>query len=107
MAVFVINTDIKTDTPTIEVTLSADKPLPLGRHRFRLVVLDDSGNKSAPDEVEIIVADQTAPTAVLNVPKVVAFGNSFNLDGTRSFDAGGGKVVQYVWTYLGPSTVIG
>jgi len=107
MAVFVINTDIKTDTPTIEVTLSPDKPLPLGRHRFRLLVVDDSGNKSTPDDVEIIVADQTAPTAVLNVPRVVAFGNSFNLDGTKSFDAGGGKVVQYVWTYLGPSNVIG
>jgi hypothetical protein len=31
----------------------------------------------------------------------VAFGTSFNLDGSKSFDAGGGKVVQYVWTYLG------
>ena len=47
MAVFVINTDITTDTPTIEVTVSPDKPLPLGRHRFRLIVVDDSGNKSA------------------------------------------------------------
>jgi hypothetical protein len=33
MAVFVINTDIATDTPTIEVTVSANQPLPLGRHR--------------------------------------------------------------------------
>ena len=107
MAVFVINTDIKTDTPTIEVTLSADKPLPLGRHKFRLIVLDDSGNKSVPDDVEVLVADQSAPTAVLNLPKVVAFASSFNLDGTKSFDAGGGKVVSYVWTYLGPSNVIG
>ena len=105
MAVFVINTDIATDTPTIEVTVSANQPLPLGRHRFRLIVVDDSGNKSAPDDVEVIVADQSAPTAVLNIPKVVNFGATFNLDGTKSFDAGGGKVVQYVWTYLGPSNL--
>ena len=31
MANFVINTDIATDTPTIEVTVSTDSPLPLGR----------------------------------------------------------------------------
>ena len=105
MAVFVVNTDIKTDTPTIEVTLSPDKPLPLGRHRFRLIVVDDSGNKSVPDDVEVIVADQGAPTAVLGVPRVVPFGTSFNLDGTKSFDVGGGKIASFTWTYLGPSTI--
>lgn len=105
MAVFVVNTDIKTDTPTIEVTLSNDKPLPLGRHRFRLIVVDDSGNKSVPDDVEVIVADQGAPTAVLGVPRVVPFGTSFNLDGTKSFDVGGGRISQFVWTYLGPATI--
>ena len=102
MADFVINQDITTNTPTIEVTINADKPLPLGRHTFRLVVVDDSGNKSVPDDVQIIIADTTAPTAVLTLPKTAPYGKSFNLDGTRSFDAGGGKVVQYVWTYLGP-----
>ena len=105
MAVFVINTDIKTETPTIEVTLNPDRPLPLGRHRFRLVVVDDSNNSSRPDEVEVIVADQGAPTAVLGVPRIVAFGTSFNLDGTRSFDVGGGRIASYTWTYLGPSTI--
>ncbi len=55
--------------------------------------------------MEVIVADQSAPTAVLNAPKVVTFGASFNLDGSKSFDVGGGKVVQYVWTYLGPSNL--
>ena len=105
MAVFVVNADIKTETPTIEVTLSPDKPLPLGRHRFRLIVVDDSGNKSAPDDVEVIVAGQGAPTAVLGVPRIVPFGTSFNLDGTKSFDVGGGKIAQFVWTYVGPTTI--
>jgi hypothetical protein len=102
MADFIINQDIVTDAPTIEVTVNSDKPLPLGRHRFRLIVVDNSGNKSAPDDVEVIVVDASAPTAVLNAPKTANFGQSIPLDGTRSFDVGGGKVVQYVWTYLGP-----
>ena len=101
MAEFIINKEVKTDTPTVEVTLSTDKPLPLGRHTFRLVVVDDSGNTSIPDEVIVIVADAENPTAVLNAPRSVGFGASFNLDGTKSFDAGGGKVVTYLWTYMG------
>lgn len=103
MAEFVVNQDIATATPTIEVTLSPDKPLRVGQHQFRLVVIDDSGNKSVPSNVTVIVADNQAPTAVLAAPRSVNFGQSFNLDGTRSFDAGGGRVVQYVWTYLGPA----
>ena len=104
MANFVPGTDITTDVPTIEVTVSSDKPLPMGRQVFRLVVVDDAGNKSKPDQVEVIIADQEAPTAVLRVPKVTAAGKSFSLDGTASFDVGGGKVVQWIWTYLGPAT---
>lgn len=105
MAEFVINTDITTDVPTIEVTVTPDRPLRLGRHRFRLIVIDDAGNPSAPDEVEMLIADQTAPTAVLSLPRIAAFGTSFNLDGSRSFDAGGGRIVQFVWTYLGPTDI--
>jgi hypothetical protein len=56
--------------------------------------------------VEVIVADQDAPTAVLNVPSIVGFGRSFNMSGERSFDVGGGRIVRYAWTYLGPSPVV-
>ncbi|MCB1942934.1 MAG: hypothetical protein H6942_03645 [Candidatus Accumulibacter sp.] len=101
MAQFIINQEVKTDTPTVEVTLSATNALPLGRHTFRLVVVDDSGNASIPDEVVVIVADTSAPTAVLSAPRSVAFSTSFNLDGSRSFDAGGGRVTTYLWTYMG------
>ena len=107
MAQFIINQPITTDVPVIEVTLSPDKPLPLGRQRFQLIVTDNSGNSSKPDVVEVIVADQDAPTAVLTVPSVTGFGKSFNIRGEKSFDIGGGKIVKYAWTYLGPSTVIG
>ncbi len=102
MASFVIGTDITTDTPTIEVTLSSDNPLTIGRQRFRLVVVDDSGNTSAADELVVIIADIDAPTAVLSAPASVGLGRSFTLDGSKSFDVGGGKVVKYVWTYVGP-----
>ena len=104
MAQFVIGTDITTDVAIIEVTVSPDKPLPIGRQVFRLTVADDANNISKPDQIEVIVADQEAPTAVLRGPKVVGFGKSFNLDGSASFDVGGGKVVKYVWTYVGPAT---
>lgn len=105
MAEFVINTDVTTTVPTVEVTLSANSPLPLGKHRFQLIVIDDSGNKSIPDEVQVIVADQQNPTAVFSAPSVVAFGASIPLDGSKSFDVGGGKVTQWVWTYLGPANL--
>ena len=105
MAEFVINADVVTDAPTVEVTVTPNRPLALGRQRFRLVVVDDAGNKSAPDEVIVIVADQDAPTAVLRGPRIAGFGRSFSLDGSNSFDAGGGRIVQYVWTYLGPEQI--
>jgi hypothetical protein len=101
MAEFIINQEVKTETPTVEVTLSATNALPLGRHTFRLVVVDDSGNTSIPDDVIVIVADTENPTAVLAAPRSVNLATSFNLDGSRSFDAGGGRVVTYLWTYMG------
>jgi hypothetical protein len=105
MADFIINKEVETETPVVEVTVDPRDPLPFGRHRFSLVVFDDSGNPSRADEVEIVVADQEAPTALLKAPKVVNAGASFELDGSSSFDAGGGKIVRYVWTYLGPATL--
>ena len=103
MADFVPGTEISTDVPTIEVTVNPDKPLPLGRQVFQLMVVDDSGNVSKADQVIVLVADQDAPTAILRAPSLVPFGKSFNLDGSASFDAGGGKLVKYVWTYMGPA----
>jgi hypothetical protein len=102
MADFVVNADVVTDQPSVEVTVSPNQPIPLGRQRFRLVVVDDAGNRSAADEVIVIIADQEAPTAVLRAPRITAFGRSFTLDGSNSFDAGGGRITQYVWTWLGP-----
>lgn len=101
MAKFVVGTPVVTNTPLVEVTADPAQLLSPGRHHFQLIVTDDSGNVSAADEANIIVADQDKPTAVLTAPSVVASGRSFNLDGSRSFDTGGGKVVKWEWAYLG------
>jgi hypothetical protein len=106
MATFIVNTPIETSTPTIEVTVGGNNTLRLGRHRFQLVVVDDSGNESEPDVVEVRVADTERPTAVLTAPASVPFNGSFNLSGTDSSDVGGGQVVRYRWTYLGPAPTI-
>lgn len=99
MAQFVTNQTIETSEPEIEVTVNRQAPLAVGRHRFQLVVVDDSGNVSEPDVVEVIVKDLTKPTAVLQAPREVEFGQSFQLSGNRSFDIGG-KIIKYRWTLL-------
>jgi hypothetical protein len=105
MADFVINQDVVTEDPRVEVTVTPDRPIPLGRQRFRLIVVDAAGLRSNPDEVIVIIADQDNPTAVLRGPGTTAFGRSFNLDGSASFDPNGGRIAQYVWTYLGPERI--
>ena len=51
MARFVVGTPQITREPTITV----DAGLPVGRHRFRLEVVDASGLRSAPDEAIVEV----------------------------------------------------
>ncbi|HWS99307.1 MAG TPA: hypothetical protein VN256_03470 [Pyrinomonadaceae bacterium] len=102
MAEFKTNVPVPSNNPVIEVTVPATNPLPVGRHTFRLEVEDDSGNKSKPDEVVVIVVDQGAPTAVLAAPKTVPFGQSFALSGEKSVDVGGGKVVKWTFTLVQP-----
>jgi hypothetical protein len=99
MAQFVTNQTIESSEPEIEVTVNRQAPLAVGRHRFQLVVVDDSGNVSEPDIIEVIVKDLTKPTAVLQAPREVDFGQSFQLSGKQSFDIGG-KIVKYRWTLL-------
>jgi hypothetical protein len=100
MAEFKLNTSITTTDPAIEVTVDANTPLSPGVYRFQLVVVDDSGNASDPAFVEVLVKDTQKPTAVLDAPSQVEFGQSFKLSGERSADAPPGKVVQYVWTLV-------
>ncbi len=100
MAEFQPGVSLETTEPTVEVTVSPDRPLPPGQHRFRLVVVDQDGLSSAPAEVVVVVLDDRAPTAVLTAPTQVLIGRSFTLDGSRSSDPGGGRLARFVWTRL-------
>ncbi len=109
MARFTMNTTIKTDTPTIEFEIDPQKPLPVGRHRFQLIVEDDSNNLSTPDTIDVIVRDTTNPTAILEVVEpvsesgdsyTVSHGANFTLTGERSSDVAPGKVASYQWRMI-------
>lgn len=97
-----INVPLETDQPTIVVEVDPLRPLPRGRHSFQLEVVDDSGNVSLPDVLQVIVADRERPTAVLQGPQVVDLGKPFEVNGAKSFDIGG-QITGYRFTYLGPS----
>ena len=101
MADFKFGEPVETKEALVEVTINPNAPLRPGRYTFQLVVVDDSGNQSLPDSVDIIIRDTTQPTAVITAPSAVEVGRSFNLSGEKSFDAPGGKIVNYVWTLLG------
>ena len=58
---------VKTANATIEASLLLQGiKLPVGQHRFNLVVTDDSGNQSQAAQLTVIVVDAIAPTAVLD-----------------------------------------
>ena len=99
---------VQTD-PLVRVDVDKNKPMPPGRYRFELVVIDDAGNESEPAQIDVIVKDTARPTAVLdmvNADKVVikpliSVGESFILSGLRSSDVEPGKIKSYRFTLLG------
>lgn len=100
MATFVPGETVRTQDPTVEVTVTANAPLPPGRHRFQLVVVDDSGLQSEPAVAEVIVIDSRRPTAVIDAPRTVPFGSSFMLSGAQSADLAPGRITAYNWVRL-------
>jgi hypothetical protein len=103
MAKLDIQVPFETDQARITVDVDPSAPLPQGRQRFQLEVIDDSGNVSAPDTITVIIADRERPTAVLQGPQIVDLGKPFELNGERSFDIGG-VIKTYRFTYLGPAS---
>ncbi|MFY7863298.1 hypothetical protein [Roseateles sp.] len=103
MPKFTVNIPVETDAPKVVVDVNPQSPMAAGRHRFSLVVVDDSGNESAPDTIDLIVADRDRPTAVLQGPEIASVGKEFTLNGAKSFDTGGGTIKTWRFTYLGPS----
>lgn len=68
MTTFVVGKPVSTATPEVVV----DAGLPIGTHRFRLVVVDGSGNASRPAEVVVqvgrVIAAPTDATPTLRRP---------------------------------------
>jgi len=93
---------IVTDASSITIQQGPGSSLAGGRHAFRLVVVDDSGNKSAPADQSCVVIDSLPPTAVLEAPKAVMQVQPFQLSGARSTDADG-RIAQYRWTRVAGS----
>ena len=90
---------ITTTEPRIEITPTAEVPLPVGTHTFELVVEDDRGQKSRPALFQVTV--QRPPEAVLEGPtKPVDFGSSFDLDGSGSSTAENASLIAYHWRRL-------
>src|SRR5215510_7295648 len=92
------NKEIPTPDPTLEI-VSDGGSLPVGKQVFQLVIVDSSGNRSAPVTAEVIIVDTQAPTAVLDVsPKSrVEFGSPVTLSAERSLGIRPDEQVQYIW----------
>lgn len=96
-----VNQEISSAAPDSLLTIQVDanNPLQTGTYHFQLVVTDDAGNNSQPATVRIVVADDQAPTAVIDAPERVGFGKEFALSGKRSIDVGG-QLTKFVWTLI-------
>jgi len=66
MAVFVPGQEIRSDAPTLVV----DGGLRPGSYRFQLVVVDDSGNASAPAFLSMTVQDAPPPPPPPSGPRI-------------------------------------
>ncbi len=96
-----VNQEIVSASPDSLLTINVDdqNPLSSGAYEFQLVVTDDSGNNSKPTTVRVIVADDQAPTAVIDAPDRVGLGQNFALSGKRSVDIGG-QLTRFAWTLI-------
>jgi PKD repeat protein len=93
------------DTPVFTVFVDPSAPLALGAHTIQLIVVDESGNHSAAATARVVVSDEAAPTAVIDAPSLVLYGQDIVVSGARSIDAEGG-IHQYVWTLDGGAPVV-
>jgi hypothetical protein len=108
MAEFKPNVPVVQTDPLVTVDVNADAPMPPGKYRFQLVVVDDSDNESEPAFIDVIVMDTQRPTAVLDmvnadqaiIRPAVGVGEPFILSGARSTDVEPGKVKSYKFTLL-------
>jgi hypothetical protein len=58
VATFEPGAPVQTDSPEIEVTVNPRRPLPIGKHVFSLVAVDNSGNRSKPARLTVEVFEE-------------------------------------------------
>jgi hypothetical protein len=87
---------IDTTDPKIDITPTADAPLPAGSYRFGLVVEDDQGRKS-PEVFVTVVVQKTLPDAVLKGPDKVELNTTFSLDATGFAAVAPAKLAKFHW----------
>jgi hypothetical protein len=97
----IVNQELSAAAPDslLSISVDSENPLQTGSYEFQLVVTDDSGNNSKPTTVKIVIADDQAPTAVIDAPSRVGFAKDFALSGGRSIDVGG-ELTKFVWTLI-------
>ena len=109
MARFARNKPVEQAGPEVKVDFAPNQKLDVGANRFELVVIDDAGQESEPAPIEVIVLDDSKPTAILDVldargqpirDKRIKRGQKFTLSGKRSHDKAPGKIVKYRFTWV-------
>jgi hypothetical protein len=109
MTVFRQNQPVTQADPFVKVEATRIGPLPVGKNRLQLVVIDDLGNVSDPVFMDVVVLPPSFPTAVLElvdgagarIDPIVAPGAAFRLSGARSSDVPPGRVTRYLFTLVG------
>lgn len=93
------NVPLRLATPATRLN---SRELGFGVFRIRLMVSDDSGNRST-NLAETVVVVERGPdaVAVLRAPPVVPLGREFFWHGGESFTKGFGPVAEYRWTLRG------
>ena len=101
--------EVATADESLSIVVDKTDPIPVGAVTLQLVVIDNSGNKSQPAQVKLIIRDTTAPTAVLTAvdvngrplrDNVLEAGAGFILSGKGSIDLPPGKIEKFVWTLV-------
>jgi hypothetical protein len=92
-----------TADPTFILSATAVTALGAGTHSVSLVVVDESGNESEPDDTTLTIAGcgDNAPAAVAGGPYSTASGDPVTLDGSFSSDPDafcGDSITEYRWT---------
>ena len=111
MPEFKPNVPVVQKDPLVSVDVKQGSPMPAGKYRFSLVVVDDADNESDPFILEVLVRDTQRPSAVLEmvnadkvpIDPVVSVGQSFMLSGAKSSDLPPGKIKSYRFTLLPPA----